>query len=284
MLSPEDPRQPEKARKLAPVSGAPRPAGSQDMPLAGAPRPAASPGSSARVPDPGKAPPDPAVPPPGTEEAMNRSQAAIPTRAPAAAVAATAAPSSLSREQFEQMTAELSDRLLATAMRLTRNRADAEDLVQDTMFRAWRSLATFQPGSLFRAWIFRILRNAFLNKVRHEQMAPDAVDPETLNPSARAETIPDIESLTQVRALSDRHFDDKVKAAVDSLPEVYRVPFLLFTLADMSYEEIAQTLDVPIGTVMSRLHRARAHLRERLETYAKDVRMTGDAKPAGDAK
>lgn len=216
---------------------------------------------------------------------VSPARAAIQTRAPAAAVAAAApAPSSLSREQFEQMTAELSDRLLATAMRLTRNRADAEDLVQDTMFRAWRSLATFQPGSLFRAWLFRILRNAFLNKVRHEQMAPDAVDPDTLNPSARAETIPDIESLTQVRALSDRHFDDKVKAAVDSLPEVYRVPFLLFTLADMSYEEIAQTLDVPIGTVMSRLHRARAHLRERLETYAKEVRMNGDAKSAGESK
>ncbi len=277
MPSPEDPRQPPNARGSAPASGSARPAG--------------PPASSGAAPDPGKAPPGPSVPPPGTEEAMTRpnsvspARAAIQTRAPAAAVAAAApAPSSLSREQFEQMTAELSDRLLATAMRLTRNRADAEDLVQDTMFRAWRSLATFQPGSLFRAWLFRILRNAFLNKVRHEQMAPDAVDPDTLNPSARAETIPDIESLTQVRALSDRHFDDKVKAAVDSLPEVYRVPFLLFTLADMSYEEIAQTLDVPIGTVMSRLHRARAHLRERLETYAKEVRMNGDAKSAGESK
>lgn len=215
---------------------------------------------------------------------MNRTEAQIQAHAPAAAMAAAAPASALSREQFEQMTGELSDRLLATAMRLTRNRADAEDLVQDTMFRAWRSLATFQPGSLFRAWLFRILRNAFLNKVRHEQMAPEAVDPDTMNPSARADTIPDIESLTQVRSLSDRHFDDRVKAAVDSLPEVYRVPFLLFTLADMSYEEIARTLDVPIGTVMSRLHRARAHLRERLEAYAKEVRMSGDAKPAGDPK
>jgi RNA polymerase sigma-70 factor (ECF subfamily) len=217
---------------------------------------------------------------------MNRAPSAMsPSRVPAAAVATVAAApgSTLSREQFESMTGELADRLLATAMRLTRNRADAEDLVQDTMFRAWRSLATFQPGSLFRAWLFRILRNAFLNKVRHEQMAPDAVDPDTLTPSARAETIPDIQSLTEVRGLSDRHFDDRVKAAVDSLPEVYRVPFLLFTLADMSYEEIAQTLDVPIGTVMSRLHRARAHLRERLEAYAKDLRLAGEGRPPGDS-
>jgi RNA polymerase sigma-70 factor, ECF subfamily len=187
-----------------------------------------------------------------------------PALQPAANAAADVPGPPLTPAEFEQMTTAAADRLHAAALRLSRNRADADDLVQDSLLRAWRALATFRRGTRFEAWLFRILHNSFLNRRRHENLAPEARDPETFDPDARTETFPAIRSLAEVPAIADRHFDDKVKAAVESLPEVYRVPFLLFSLGDMSYEEIANTLQVPIGTVMSRLHRARAHLRARL--------------------
>lgn len=177
--------------------------------------------------------------------------------------------------EFEEMTAAAADRLFATALRLTRNRADAEDVVQDTMLRAWRALASFQRGTRFEAWIFRILHNAFLNRRRKESLAPEARDPESFDPAARSEIAPDVRSLGELPALADRHFDDRVKAAVDELPEVYRIPFLLFSMADLTYEEIAAAQGVPMGTVMSRLHRARAHLKTRLAGYARDEGHAG---------
>lgn len=162
------------------------------------------------------------------------------------------------------MTAAVADRLHATALRLTRSRADADDIVQDTLLRAWRALRSFRRGTRFDAWMFRILHNAFLNRRRHESMAPEARDPETFDPPGRPETFPAIRSLAEVPQVADHHFDDRVKAAVDALPEVYRVPFLLFVLGDMTYDEIAKTLGIPIGTVMSRLHRARSQVRGRI--------------------
>jgi RNA polymerase sigma-70 factor (ECF subfamily) len=181
----------------------------------------------------------------------------------------------LTPAEFEEMTLALADRLHGSALRLTRNRADADDLVQDTVLRAWRSIGSFRRGTRFHSWIFRILHNAFLNRVRHEAQAPAAQDPDTLDAADRAETVPDVRSLGEFPALADRHFDDRVKAAVDALPTLYREPFVLFSLGDLTYEEIAATLDVPIGTVMSRLHRARAALRERLASYARDERHPG---------
>lgn len=172
--------------------------------------------------------------------------------------------------EFETMTAAVADRLFATALRLSRNRADAEDVVQDTMLRAWRALASFERGTRFEAWIFRILHNAFLNRRRKDSAAPEARDPDTFDPADRAEIVPDVRSLGELPALADRHFDDRVTAAIDELPEVYRTPFLLFSMGDLTYEEIAAAQGVPIGTIMSRLHRARVHLKTRLATYARD--------------
>lgn len=187
-----------------------------------------------------------------------------------------AAGGSLSRDEFERMTTDLSEPLFATALRLTRNRADAEDLVQDTLHRAWRALASFRKGSRFNAWMFQILRNAFLNRIRKDRHAPESVDPDTLDPPERPAPIPDIRTLGELPALADRHFDDRVKRAVDGLPEVYRTPFLLFTLADMSYDEIAKAMEIPVGTVMSRLHRARSQMREKLAAYAAERNLAGD--------
>lgn len=190
----------------------------------------------------------------------------------------------LTREEFERMTADLAHPLYAAAMRLARRRADAEDLVQDTLHRAWRSVRTFRRGSRFPAWMFRILHNAFLNRVRHEAMAPEVADPTTLDTAAPETPVPDLRSVGDLPAIADRHFDDRVKRAVEDLSETYRVPFLLFALGNLSYEEISATLGIPMGTVMSRLHRARSQLRERLIRYAREERVGGAAiRPDGEA-
>jgi RNA polymerase sigma-70 factor (ECF subfamily) len=179
-------------------------------------------------------------------------------------------PDSLTAAEFESMTTELSRPLFATALRLTRNRDDAEDLVQEALFRGFRSLHTFRKGSRFRAWMFRILHNVFINRIRREQLAPAATDPTDLNPSDHDHPIPDLRSLGELPKVADRHFDERVKAAVDGLPESFRQPMVLFSLGGLSYQEIADTLEIPIGTVMSRLHRARKLLRSDLAEYARD--------------
>ena len=176
----------------------------------------------------------------------------------------------LTPAEFETMTVELSRPLFATALRLTRNRDDAEDLVQESLYRAYRSLHTFRKGTRFRAWLFRILHNAFINRLRRAQLAPAATDPADLDPSDAEHPIPDLRSLGELPEVADRHFDERVKAAVDALPETFRAPLVLFSLGDLSYQEIADALEIPIGTVMSRLHRARRLLRVELAAYARE--------------
>ncbi len=187
-----------------------------------------------------------------------------------------ASPGPLRADEFEQLTADIARPLHATALRLTRNRADADDLVQETLFRAFRSLATFRRGTKFRAWMFRILHNVFINRIRHEQLAPAATDPADIDPADAAHPVPDIRALGELPALADRHFDERVKAAVDALPENFRAPLVLFSVGDLSYQEIADTLGIPIGTVMSRLHRARKQLRNELLGYAREQRIGAD--------
>lgn len=175
--------------------------------------------------------------------------------------------------EFETMTSELAQPLMAAALRLTRKRADAEDLVQDTLFRAYRALGTFEKGTRFKAWIFRILRNAHINRGKREAAAPAAVDPTEMEEPAPVEVVADLADLRELSGMADRHFDERVKAALEALPDTYRVPMVLFSLGDLSYQEIADTLGIPIGTVMSRLHRARTQLKSELSGYAKSMRF-----------
>ncbi len=174
----------------------------------------------------------------------------------------------LTPAEFETMVTEIHQPLMATALRLSRRRAEAEDLVQETLYRGFRSLASYRKGTRFRAWMFRILHNVFINRIRREGMAPSAVDPAEMSPADHPHPIPDIRGIGDLPDVADHHFDDTVKAAVDAMPEVFRVPLVLFALGSLSYAEIAETLDIPIGTVMSRLHRARRNLREQLTEYA----------------
>jgi RNA polymerase sigma-70 factor (ECF subfamily) len=140
------------------------------------------------------------------------------------------------------------------ARALTRDVERADDLVQDCLERAWRRLDLWQPGSDLRAWLFTIMHNLYVNQVRRYCAQPQLVPIDTvIEPSTGASS-----------AESDAQLRD-IEAAIAALPDGQREVLLLVSLEALRYEEVAQILDIPVGTVMSRLHRAREHLRSRLD-------------------
>ena len=176
----------------------------------------------------------------------------------------------LDRTDVERELTRYLDPLYACALRLTRNERDAEDLVQDTYVRALRFHAQFERGTNLKAWLFRILTNAFINKYRRktkerqilEADAPEAVW-ETLSSAEVAERCADPEGMVH-----GRFFSDTVKQALDGLPDEFRMTVILADLEEFSYKEIADILEVPVGTVMSRLFRGRRALQKRLYDFA----------------
>jgi RNA polymerase sigma-70 factor, ECF subfamily len=196
------------------------------------------------------------------------------------------------RREFEELLAPHLDLLFGYALRLTRQRADAEDLLQESLFRAFRGLDGFERGTNFKAWMFRIVTNAFISRRRTDARAPSVVGLEAgLDPASDA-TGPD-EAPGAAEALADElrdastdwttvyaeQVEDDVKRALDELPAEFRVPLLLSGLAGLRYQEIADVLGVPIGTVMSRLFRARQRLRRGLRDYAaaRGIQVDSDA-------
>jgi RNA polymerase sigma-70 factor (ECF subfamily) len=178
------------------------------------------------------------------------------------------------REEFEELVAPLFDLVFGFALRMTRNRADAEDLVQESLYRAFRGLAGFERGTNFKAWIFRIVTNTFISRKRSAARAPALLDIEGV---AAAEAEPAssaaledelIDASTDWRRVYAEHVEDDVKRAIDDLPEEFRIPLLLSGLGGLRYQEIADAIHVPIGTVMSRLFRARQRLKRALRVYA----------------
>ena len=168
-------------------------------------------------------------------------------------------------ERFDREALPFLRELYGAALRMTRNPSDAEDLVQETFLRAYRGFAGFEEGTNIRAWLHRILSNAFINTYRKKQRQPQTVSDEEVpewylyeklsaagaEPSAEARVI---ESLP----------DEDVQAALDAIPEQFRVAVLLADVEGLSYKEIAEMLEIPIGTVMSRLHRGRRALEKAL--------------------
>lgn len=166
--------------------------------------------------------------------------------------------------------------LFSTALRLTNNNADAEDLVQETFLKAYRSYASFTEGTNLRAWLFRILTNTHINRYRSKQRRPEETE------------LDDLENLYLYRRLggADRHGrsaedelmdlfgEAEVVAAVEALPESYRMAVLLADVEGFAYKEIAEILDIPIGTVMSRLHRGRKALEKALYEFAVNRGLT----------
>jgi RNA polymerase sigma-70 factor (ECF subfamily) len=160
-------------------------------------------------------------------------------------------------EGFEAQALEFSDQLFRVAMRVCRDRGRAEDLVQETYLQAWRSFHRFEPGTNLRAWMFKIMFNVFYSGLRRE----------------RLELVPVEEMIAQTVAYdppTPQHLtDEDVLSAVERMPRDFQIPVVLADIEELSYREIADALEIPLGTVMSRLHRGRKLLRMELAQFAR---------------
>lgn len=177
------------------------------------------------------------------------------------------------RSTFAERAMEYAPQLYSTALRMTRNAADAEDLVQETFMRGYRSFDTFAEGTNLRAWLYRILTNAFINRYRSKQRRPmetDLADVEDLYLYKRVSTMENAAgSLSAEDQFLDLFTDEEVKSAVEGLPNTFKLPVILADVEGFAYKEIAEMLDIPVGTVMSRLHRGRKAMQKELYEYAK---------------
>ena len=171
------------------------------------------------------------------------------------------------RTEFEALLQGQLDGLYAAALRLTRRPADAEDLVQEASLRAYRFYHQFETGTNFRAWVFRILTNTFINKYRKDHREPATVDFADVEP-IYADAADETHAGEGWRKVCAELVSDDVKAAIDGLPVEFRMPLVLSAIEGLSYQEMARALDVPVGTVMSRLYRARQMLRKSLWNFA----------------
>ncbi|WP_421773147.1 sigma-70 family RNA polymerase sigma factor [Gracilimonas sp.] len=180
------------------------------------------------------------------------------------------------QKDFDEEIIPHMDALYNFALRLTTDPNDAEDLVQDTIVKAYRFFSSYEKGTNAKAWMFRILKNSFINNYRKTSKKPSQVDYDEVSSyyeSIRAERTEtsDLESL-----MFREMMDDDLSYALKRLPEDFRTVVLLCDVDGYTYEEIANMLDVPIGTIRSRLHRGRNLLKTELLEYAKKRGYTGD--------
>jgi RNA polymerase sigma-70 factor (ECF subfamily) len=166
------------------------------------------------------------------------------------------------------------DSLYAGALRMTRNPADAEDLVQETYLKAYRGFGGFEEGTNLKAWLFRILTNTYINRYRQQKRRPDETDLADVEDFYLYRRLGGFDEARIAKSAEDSLLetftDDEVKDALESLPETFRMAVLLADVEGFAYKEIAEILDIPIGTVMSRLHRGRKALQKRLYEFAVD--------------
>jgi RNA polymerase sigma-70 factor, ECF subfamily len=189
---------------------------------------------------------------------------------------AEARPATLNEEdvqRFQRDALPLLDSLYGAALRMTRNPADAEDLVQETMLRAYRSFDRFEPGTNLKAWLFRILTNAYINTYRKKQREPQKVSQDQIEDFDLYQELKDHDpdlTRTPENIVLDSLVDSDILEAIEDLPEQFRLAVVLSDIEGFSYAEMAEIMDVPMGTVMSRLHRGRRALQKRLWELARD--------------
>jgi RNA polymerase sigma-70 factor (ECF subfamily) len=178
------------------------------------------------------------------------------------------------QEQFTADAMQYAPQLFSTALRMTRNRSDAEDLVQETYVKGWRSFHTFQEGTNLRAWLFRIMTNTYINKYNAAKRKGTEVELDDVEELFLYKRLGSIDQSKLSSSAEDQMLnlftDDEVKNALESLPEDFRIPVLLSDVDGFSYKEIAEMLEIPMGTVMSRLHRGRKIMQKMLYEYARE--------------
>ena len=175
---------------------------------------------------------------------------------------------------FVEQSMEYMQPLYTAALRMTRNPSDAEDLVQETYLRAYRAFGSFQEGTNLRAWLYRILTNTFINSYRAKKRRPEISDVEDIEDLYLYKRVGALTGTDQGRSAEEELFehitDSNVKDALEALPEQFRMAVLLADVEGFSYKEIADILDVPIGTVMSRIHRGRRALQKALLEFGRE--------------
>ncbi len=219
---------------------------------------------------------------PGSEPADPVAEVAAESAAAESAVAESVAPAEAPEEltaRFERDALPLLDQMYGAALRMTRNPADAEDLVQETYIKAFTAFASFREGTNLKAWLYRILTNTYINSYRKKQRQPAQYPTDEITDwqlAANAEHTSTGLRSAEVEAL-DALPDSEIKDALGQLPEDFRMAVYYADVEGLPYKEIAEIMDTPIGTVMSRLHRGRKQLREALGDVARE-RGIGRAK------
>jgi RNA polymerase sigma-70 factor (ECF subfamily) len=183
--------------------------------------------------------------------------------------------------KFADQAMEYMGSLYSAALRMTRNPSDAEDLVQETYLKAYRAFGSFQEGTNLKAWLYRILTNTFINSYRSRRRRPEQTELDEVEDLYLYRRLGGLEAVSAGRSAEEEvleHFTEgEVKAAVEALPDQFRMAVLLADVEGFSYKEIAEILDVPIGTVMSRLHRGRRALQKTLHEFGKARGLVGTA-------
>ena len=180
---------------------------------------------------------------------------------------------------FEADAMQFAPQLYSAALRMTRNPADAEDVVQETFLKAYRAYGSFQEGTNLKAWLYRILTNTYINRYRKAQRRPSEVELGELQDLYLFRRLGEQSGASESAEseVLEQFVDSDVIEALESLPDNFRMPVLLADVEGFAYKEIAEMLDIPIGTVMSRLHRGRKALQKKLWHLAEERGIAGRA-------